>query len=607
MPLMFRQITCLTGLAVAFMTVSLHADFTIDRIVPENAVVVMGVHNAEESLERFRNTPMHELLRAPEFSEKRDEFKQEFMAGMEEFLIELGVDADMRPWPTGTLGMSLYPVMDPELGTPALAMLAFAQFGGRADEVMQILDKGMLKAEEDGMMAYEQHDVLGRTVHVLDFAAVADAMEDEIQDDPFAMMLPDLSALFDSFQRMYLLREGDGFIIGSDLGSLTESLERMDRGEAGIGDREEYRRMLDQLGTNDAFGLLMTRELVQMISGVDQTGMMMMAGPMARAIFGDIRGIGTSMRLNSPEAMMEQKMTVYMPHGKGGLSRLFDVQTPREDLPSFTGPNSTYYTSVNLAFDKVADVLRDIIRGAPMIQMAVGDGFDQIEPMVREMTATLGPKMYFNSALTRPIALDSATTLFAIDCRDEQAYENIFAQFAPEMGLQPRDFLGHRIYSMDNEMNMMAMMTGMDLPISVGIGGGYVFFGTTPSVEQALRIVSQQDRLPTLADEPAYRRALASLPERPLVTWQYLDIVNYMEGSMRIMELRNAEMIERMREDFPELAAEMSRDGELEFDSTDIDWDVIRRYIGPSISYMESTDDGFFGVTYYLAAEPDDR
>jgi hypothetical protein len=240
---MFHHTVCLTGLTAALATSAAIADFTIDHIIPENAVVVVGVHNVEKSLERFRSTPMHKLLNAPEFEEMRKEMKEEFLEGWEEFLMDMGVDRDVRPWPTGVAGMGMYPVIDPERGTPILAMIAFAQFGEQADGVAELVRKGIAKAEEDRRMEYEQLDILGRTVHVLDFGAVIDAIEEEFEDDPFGMfmMMPDFSQLLDSFQRMYLVREQDGFILGTDLGSLTESLERMDRGEAGLGRRDEYR------------------------------------------------------------------------------------------------------------------------------------------------------------------------------------------------------------------------------------------------------------------------------------------------------------------------------------------------------------------------------
>jgi hypothetical protein len=605
MPLRIRETVCCAGLAVAISAPAI-ADLTIDQIIPENAVVVMGVHDVERSLERFRNTPMHSLLHAPEFREQRDHMTKEFMDGWAEFLAEMGVDDDLRAWPTGTVGMGMYPVMDPELGMPVLAMIAFAQFGEQMDGVMELVRKGIAKAEEDGAIKYEELDILGRAVHVLDFGAVAEAIEDEFDDDPFGMMMmmPDFSQLFDSFKRMYLVREGDGLLLGSDLGSLTESLERKDRNVAGLGSREEYRRVLDQLGTNDAFGMIMTRDLVQMISSADQTGMMMMAGSMASGIFGDIRSVGMSVRLDSPSAMLEQRLALYMPRGKGGLTRLFDVKEPREDLPRFTGPDSTMFLSMNFAFDRLADVIRDIIRSNPMLQMGAGEAFDQVEPTIREVAAMLGPRIYANNAMTRPIAMDSASMLMAIDCRDEQAFENFFSQHAPAMGFEPRDFLGRRIYTMSDDMGMMGMMMGMEAPsISVGIGGGYVFVGTTVGVEQSLRIVSQQDRLPSLADDPAYERAIAVLPQRPLMMWAYSDLATSMEASMKMSELNRREMMERMRQDFPDIAAEMEGEGRFGQGVDQIDWDLIRRHIGPSVSYVEPTDDGFLSVTYFLSAE----
>jgi hypothetical protein len=584
MQAIFRRTVCAVSLSLAAFASAAFGDFTIDRIVPENAVLVMGMSNAEQSLERFRRTPMHELLQSPELREFRREFTKDFTEGWQEMLGEIGAPDDTTAWPTGSLGMALYPVMDPELGTPKVAMIAFAQFGEQIDGVMEIVRKAIAKGVDAGELVTDELDVLGRTAHVLDFGAAED--EDEFEDDPFAAMMgmPDFSKLFDGFKRMYVVREGNALMLGSDLGSLTESLDRVDRGEGGLGNRSEYQRILAQLGTNDGFAMLLTRDALQLLSGADQQGMLMMAGPMLTGVFGDIQGFAASVRLDSPQAMMEQSYVVYMPNGKGGLARLFNVPQPREQLPRFVGPNSVSSMSINIAFDQLNTIIRDIIRSNPMLNMFLAEEYREVEPMIRELTGSLGSRMYVASTLTRPITPESSATMFAIECRDERAFENFISQFAPGMGFQPRDFLGQRIYTMDEEMNMLGMMLGIDAPsMSIGIGGGFAFIGQTTGVEMALRTVSQQDQLPSLADEPAFRRAAANLPDRPLVMWWYSDIASTLEAGMIAAE----------DEDFPGL-------GDMK-----LDWDLLRRYIGPAVSFVESTDAGFVGRSYYLRAQDD--
>jgi hypothetical protein len=603
----FHRAACLTGLIVAAAAGVVSADFTIERIVPENAVVVVGVHNVEQSCERFRRTSLHELLETQEFKEQREEFQEALKAGWKGLLAELGIEDDITPIPTGTAGMGMYPVIDAELGTPALAMIAFAHFGEQIDGMMQILQKGIARATDEGKLEHEELDILGRTVHVLDFSALAKKVEEDIDDDPFDMfmMMPDFSRLFDGFQRMYLTRDGSGLMLGSDLGSLTESLERMDRGDAGIGRRDDYRKVLNQLGTNDAFGILLTRDLIGMISGADQTGMVMMAGPMASGIFGDIRGIGMSMRIDSPQAMMEQRLAVLMPQGKRGLSRLFDVKAPREQLPRFIGGDTTTFISMNFAFERIADVLQEIIRSNPMIQMAVGDGFDQFEPTVREVTSALGPRVYLASTISQPIEPDSASLHLAIECREEQACAKLLAEYAPSIGFEAQEIAGRTIYTTADEMGMMGMMMGFEAPsASIALADGFMFIGMTDHVLRSLNLMEGEDGAPALANQGMFERAVGLLPQRPLLAWGYADIVTIIEGGMKMAELTQAERLEQMRRAIPGGADDM--DGEIDFDlsSDQIDWALIRRYVGPSVSYIEPTDDGFVGVTYYLAADP---
>ena len=66
----------------------------------------------------------------------------------------------------------------------------------------------------------------------------------------------------------------------------------------------------------------------------------MMIEPMLNQMVGDIRGLGYAVRLDAPDAMLEQTMAVHMPNGRSGLTSLLDTAAPRGTIPSRDTPTS---------------------------------------------------------------------------------------------------------------------------------------------------------------------------------------------------------------------------------------------------------------------------
>ena len=140
--------------------------------------------------------------------------------------------------------------------------------------------------------------------------------------------------------------------------------------------------------------------------------------------------------------------------------------------------------------------------------------------------------------------------------------------------------------------------------MSVGIGGGMMFAGQTPAVEAALRSIGRDDASGILED-PKLARAVAALRSDKAIAWGFASAVDAFEAQMKIADLQmKAAMAEFGAED-PELAAElaeMDMGSELEWMS-EIDFDFIKRYVGPTSWETIETDGGFMAYSYLLSAE----
>jgi hypothetical protein len=500
--------------------------------------------------------------------------------------------------------------------------MLLADYGENADATAELFDAAMKKAEENGELEYEERDVMGRAVRCFLINA-GPGGEDE--EEPEAGLPPGMGGMPQPeemiqqfFAEIYFVREGSAFMLCSDMAALTGAFEVCDGAEpAGLARREDFQAVMHQIGVQDCFGALLPRDLGPLVAAYDPTMMMMTFGPMLGQIVGDIRGFGMGIRLDGPSAMLEQTMSVYMPNGKTGLTALMDTQRPRGDVPRFVGPNTLSYTAMNFEFDGVPAFIDRIMQMLPFLAPPPAQGeMDAPDPleMISQLFSCFGREVHVVQALERPIAVDSLKQLSAIECVKPEELDNFLSAMGPQMGLEGRDFVGRRVYTMDmGDLGMMAPMPaqpGMmgETSMSVGIGGSLAFIGPTSAVEQAMRALGDTGNA-GLADEPAFRRAVAVLQSDEVIAWGYGDAVNTMEAQTEIMNLQMEQLMAELEAADPEMAEEFA-----DMDMTgmnmgmelleEIDYDLLRQYIGPSAWEAVATDDGFLIRSYTLAAEP---
>jgi hypothetical protein len=612
------------GLALGMTLAASAAPPSIVELAPDSTILVAGVANAQTTMDRLKRTPMWDLWQSEQMLEMRAEMMEQMEDGIDEMLQELGLERDAVQTPTGELGFALFSVENEELGLPGPAFLIVADYGEHADATAELFDAAMTKAEENGELEYEERDVMGRTVRCF---LINTATEGEEEEEPEAGFPPGMGGMPEPeemiqqfFSELYFVREGSAFMLCSDMAALTGAFEACDGAEhASLAQREDFQAVMRQIGAQDCFGALLTRNLGPLVAAYDPTMMMMTIGPMLGQFIGDIRGFGMGVRLDGPVAMLEQTMSVYMPNGKSGLTALMDTQTPRGDVPGFVGSNTLSYTAMNFEFDGMPALIDRVMQMLPFLAPPPPQGEGEMDaPTPQEMMAQLfscfGRQIHVVQALNRPIAVDSLKQLTAIECVKPEELDNFLSAMGPEMGLEGRDFGGRRVYTMDmGDLAMMAPMPaqpGMmgETSMSVGIGGSLAFVGPTSAVEQAMRAVADTERA-GLVDEPSFRRALAVLQSDEVIAWGYGDVVNSMEAQAEIMNLQMEQLMAELEAADPEMAEEFE-----DLDMTgmamgmgfmeEIDYDLLRQYIGPGAWEAVATEDGFLIRSYLLSAEP---
>ncbi len=580
------------------------ADVNIEQLAPEQSVVVLNIKNVQASIDRLKETNLWELWEAPQIVNLRKQYIEPMTENVEELLKELGVEKDTLTLPQGGVGFSMFALTPEEFGDATSGFMLIMDYGENADKTAELIDAAISRGEEDDVLEYEIEEIGEHSVYTFiisqDEEGDADAFEEDMMGGMpmggMPPMMPDLP------EKIHYVQNGSVFMLCTDLETLTDALEIDEAGGSpSLADRDEYQAVTSQLGEADAQVVILIRDLPQLIGGNDPMIGMMVG--MFTPFIGDIQALGGSMRINGDNAMIESSYSIYMPNGKVGLSAMFDTETPYGELPPFVGQNTISYSRFNFEFDKVPDFVMQIM-GMMGQMMGGGDpeAMQETDEMLRLLASMLGNEVHTVSTLNRPIDADSQAMVFAVKCTKQEEFENFSAEMGPQAGFEPRDFLGQRIYTLPGDaMGMMGMPGAVD--ISIGISNGFILIGPATGVEQAMRAGGEAE-LPTLDSDEQYSRAVAALPQDPVVAAGYSNTIDVLEAMIKSMRFNIQSQVDEMREFDPEWADEFEAEALKGIETfEDIDIDLLRKHIGQSVWYVNATDEGFIIRSYMLAPD----
>ncbi len=561
------------------------ADVGIEQMAPKDTFVVVSMKNFDQSMTRLKRTKLWGMWTSEPMQEAYNEIFKMIDENVHDTLEELGVSKDTLLPPQGNVGMVMFMEMDEELGTPRPHMLLTADYGANADATAKIIDAAIKKGEKESQWRYEIKEVRGRKVLNFELPEPpADEMEEDI--DEFGAMPPNPFQGATDWKTLSYVRDGNRFMFSSSMTAVEDALEVIDGEKMEcVGDREDYRNALAQLGgEKDMCAMLLTKPLEPMLEPL-----WMLMGGADQALttaFGHIDSLGVGVGLDGSIGMMEETVAVHTSGEKGELFKLLDTETARSAPPIMVGPNAVSYFQMNFELSGLFEALSKIVASLPEGQREMADmQLQQLKPDLEPALATLGPEINMISTIERPISETSKDFLVTIRCSKTDVVSNLLAQYAPMAQLQPRDFLGQTIYS-------------MDFGPSIGLGGGYLVIGDSEAVEQALRAVGSKDT-PSLGDDATFQYAARSLPQSNMLGWGFVNTMAdyeysrataselFQELDMMAMQAGNdvntdkfAAIMKKLMDDMPpELLAE---------------------FIGPNAMELHSTDNGIVFKSYQL-------
>jgi hypothetical protein len=535
---------------------------TIQQVAPENSVLVIGVDNVGTARRKLEGHPLARWLSSAEGARAL----REALAGLPRDIRNVFQNGESMVLPTGALGGALFAAMDEERGVPEPALLLLADFGPQAEGLEGALTQAVSKASEQGGIQSAQRVIGGHTVHSVVLPAPQKAVRDPFADDGFEDDfggLPQPEDFMDSFGTLHFARSESTLLVSSNLMALADALAVGD-GQARrvLGGARAFQGLSGQLGGGDAFAVLLTRDLMQLITPLDPLGMSQLYAPMLRQLVGEVQGIGYAVHLGGPTGVERQVSAVFMPAGKSGVTALIDVAVPRHDPPAFVPADALSYTVMGMDFQGVVPFIDRFIASNPMVQMQLAGTWAEQRPNVLAAAGVMGSRLHLVHMLSNGVAGDLPVpeVVVAIDCAKPQEAKAMLAGLAQGFGMIEEGVAGHTMFAPQAVAGFGEMQ---GVPV-IGLNGTHVIVGPRNMVKAVLGGLTG----PVLARDPGFRQAMASLPSEPVVAWGYSNMG-------RMGDLANA-LTARLGQQLPPGMDQLQK-----------------TLSAPGVWFMQSTNEGF--------------
>ncbi|MHC4991707.1 MAG: hypothetical protein ACYTGC_12080, partial [Planctomycetota bacterium] len=450
------------------------AQSSIEQVAPENAVFVMGVRDFGASIERIKSHPLFAMLADGDQEAALPKAGDMLPEDIRQFLLELIGEQEV-PQPTGAVGMAMYTAIDPDLGVPKPAVMAYADYGDQAEMVLGRLQAGVKRATESGRAQSQQRQVSGFDILSIKLPEPEPpqvdpndpfAGQDPMEMDPIAMMMPDLDEQF-RFDSVHFARSAGSMLMSSDLPTLVNGLQAIQgTNERGVTrDNRSFQGIMRQLGDQDAYVAVLTRDLLNLVLSPDMRGMAMMFTPMLRATFGEVQGMGYALQVGDEMELMQQRFSLLMPNGKQGIPALMDRPLDRVDPPAFVGDDAIGLSAMSFEFPMLVPFVDAFMRTNAMLEMQFGEQWAQMREPMQAVLSTLGSQVQMvNTMGDDP---ENPDVLMVVECTQPDRFRAAFEEMASQMGMEAEDVNGRPLYRSAPAAEDDPMAPGMGLPIAL--------------------------------------------------------------------------------------------------------------------------------------------
>ncbi|MDP7009440.1 MAG: hypothetical protein QGI78_07710 [Phycisphaerales bacterium] len=558
-------------------------DFTIEEVLPSETIFVCSVDNAknvcETALTEKQRTEIHTTIKEA-FGVEDSDMCDYFTAQCAELIAKAEIDDDWKPsLPAGYAGFALYPVADFELGTISFALLGVAEIND--PNLIQFSEAMVESVLENNSTDAEIVNLAGEDVVMI-----------PIPFDPTALQgMPLGLSQTISFDRVYFASVNGYLVCGTDPDGISRAIAATngDTESVSLASNETYTAMMDQVGSGNLQAALLTDNLADALLQTDTSNMLGMFLPMLKTAIGDIDGFAETVTVGpSDDVFLQARYTLWMPEGRNGLLGLASTVSEPTKAPSFVGDDTVSYAQMNVDFDKLGPWVRGLMAMNPMMPMPPQQ-LEAMEQGIAAAVAPLGNTMHVVSTISLPLTDTSIGFLLAVECKDGESMETYLSTTMPLTGSEPRDFLGYRIYPIELP-NAGMMSGGLDMSMSLAVGGGWAMLGMTHSVEHALRIAADPAAGSTTE---VGNDALHHISTEKATGWGFGNMGESLLAGSEVSEQQMDTMLREMETFDPEMAAEMRTEFDKQMKTQRAINELLASFLGSAAWTMEAHDEGF--------------
>ena len=553
------------------------ADVQIQQVVPDTTIAVISTNNVADVIKHLQSAGVcDQMLEMCTTVGGESCFSDD--AQYTEMLYALGFEKETWTPPSGHAGFAVYPVVDYEIGSVGLGLFGIMELDDSLyGEFFSTQFDSLLQESE---VEVESVNLSGRDVWMI---------QTDVEKLPQA---PQWNFASGAFDRVYIAYSDSTLMVGTDPDVIATALLGLD-GEFEddtLDTNKDFIALRDRCGREgDVFAGVLLTNLADTIVQMDQTGMAMMFLPSVKTLFGDVDGIAESISIApSSDVFIDARYSALMNDGRSGILGLIGSNATQQPIPDFVQSEALSYTQGQLDLDKFVDLVKDTVQSNPMLAMQMGSQMEQMEAGLALFFNPLGSRYHSFSSGQLPFDASTIGYLFAIECKDEEAFGNALSLTLPMSGAEETDFLGNQIFSI-NIGDLLPLPMPISLEMSIAVGGGYAFLGTTNTVEDALRSVAN----PTSRKRIAHTNAAVSLiPHDDVSSWGYADMKKSLEIQTAMSNAMSDEMFEEMEAFDPEMAAEMRKEFEQQSEIQEAFTNAITSLLGKMAWNMSVDDTG---------------
>jgi hypothetical protein len=585
------------------------------ELAPSHSLMVMTAPSVDAAKTAIGTTPLMKLWETPRMRSLRDAIWEDAGDSINEMLEDLGIESEdkARFIPDGMIGAAVFvDLVEPETVEGAeedewywyspdelleFGFIMAMEHGEHGDDFEELMEAIFERwGDEDGVEISER-DHGDATITVVESEGVEGPSIDDVDPD---MLMEDFAAE-PMFPSMYFTRVEDVFLVSSNEDAIKQAIDRLEGDETDNLAREaDYVQLAEKVGTAHMSMIVRAEPIWEAMehftAANDEQSVLEPFGPLGlRAI----SGMTFAVDIADDESMVTQRYAVLVEGERRGLLSLPTTLARPGEFPGFVDDAAVAATHLAVDFRSIPAMVSEFIESMPEedAQMAQMMWMQLRDPLTNVCT-NMEPDLVIAQWIAEPFGVESQKVLMSAALADVEPVVQVISSFGLMMGMQERDYRGHRLFDLPEDSGV------------IGFGGGRMLMGAAEMVEGAFQTADRDDN--GLIDMPEYRRvvrminndACAVVYTDIIGSWAYSRwaLINSHEIELAAYEEQRRQLLEMgiSEDDLDEWMEPPTREDQPAWYDMMPTAEDLRPYFGPGLTQIRITDDGFEGESYVL-------